>query len=92
MTAAEARAAGYELEDYDQDDTEVWPENWPAFLLFCKMQTQWLSGMAGKTGLNYLVLLALLDRMKLSNEDHDALFDELQVLERSALETMSQKN
>lgn len=71
---------------------EVWPENWPAFRLFCTVQTQWRTGIAGPTGLDYTAVLALMARMELSREDHDSLFDDVQVLERSALETMSQKD
>ena len=71
---------------------EVWPENWPAFALFCKVQSQWRVGAAGATGLDYTPLLALMDRMKLSDEDHDDLFDDVQTLERSALDAMSQKD
>lgn len=71
---------------------EVWPENWPAFALFCRLGSQWRSGMGGPTGMDYMPLLALMDRMKLSDAEHDELFDDIQVLERSALEAMSQKD
>jgi hypothetical protein len=71
---------------------EVWPENWPAFHLFCTVQTQWRCGHAGPTGLDYTPLLALMDRMKLSDEDHDALFDDVQTLERAALDAMTAKD
>ena len=71
---------------------EIWPENWPAFALFCKVQTQWRVGMAGPTGLDYTPLLALMARMNLSDADHDELFDDVQTLERAALAAMNTKD
>lgn len=74
---------------------EVWPENWPAFTLFCTVQTQWRHASGGMgaaaTGLDYAAVLAVMARMKLSDEAHDDLFADLQVLERAALEVMNQK-
>lgn len=55
------------------------------------MQSQWNVGTAGATGLQYLVLFALMDRLKLSDDDHDALFDDIQTLEHAALAAMSAK-
>jgi hypothetical protein len=71
---------------------EVWPENWPAFLFFRRGQTQWRSGRGGSTGLDYTTLLALMARMQLSDAEHDELFEDVQVLERAALESMNQKD
>lgn len=47
--------------------------------------------MGGEIGLNYLVLLAFMERMKLTDEEHDDLFADVQVLERAALEAMNTK-
>lgn len=84
---------GFEPEDFEDDEYEVWPENWPAFNLFCRLQTQWhyASGGMGATatGLNYLVLLALMDRMNLDADEHDQLFSDVQTLERTALVEMN---
>jgi len=71
---------------------EVWPENWPAFKLFCKLGTQWRVGPAGASGLDYTALLAIMARMALTDDEHDNLFDDIQVLERAALEAMNQKD
>ena len=70
---------------------EVWPENWPAFSLFVRMQTQWLCGMNGPTGLNYASLFALIDRMELSKSESSDLFDDMQTLEIAALNAMAEK-
>ena len=84
------RASGYEPEDFEGEEFEVWPENWPSFEFFCAMQTQWNIGMSGATGLNYLVAFAFLDRMKIDKSEADILFFDLQVMERAALQEMSE--
>lgn len=84
------RAAGFEPEDFEADEFEVWPENWPAFVLFTRMQTQWQVGMAGCTGLRYEALYPLLDRKTQSPEEWAELFDDIQTLELAALEKMSE--
>ena len=44
----EAARAGFELEDYEDDDPfEVWPDNWPAVSVFEAMATQWRVGLGG---------------------------------------------
>jgi len=35
------------------EEVEVWPCNWPAFLLFNRMSTQWRAGAGGAIGLDY---------------------------------------
>lgn len=67
---------------------EVWPDNWPSFSLFCRLQTQWRYGMAGRTGLDYLVLFAMLDRMSLSDDERENLLNDIQTLEIAALNEM----
>ncbi|WP_425286327.1 DUF1799 domain-containing protein [Candidatus Fukatsuia endosymbiont of Tuberolachnus salignus] len=31
----------------------MWPDIWPSFLVMRAMSTQWRTGMAGPTGLDY---------------------------------------
>ena len=50
------------------------------------MSTQWRVGMGGPTGLDYNVLLRLMDRLHLSDEDHEAMLDDVRAMERAALE------
>lgn len=73
---------------HDKQEFEVWPDNWQAFSLFARMTTQWRVGMGGPTGLCYDVLLALMDRMHLSEEEHDQLFEDILVMERAALDVI----
>jgi hypothetical protein len=86
--AASMRAAGYEPEDFEGEVFEVWPENWRALELFVMLETQWNVGFSGATGLNYLVALAVIDRMKLDQAEADFLFADLRVMERAALPEM----
>lgn len=75
----------------DLDFVEVWPENWPAFSLFTRVQTQWRLGPGGATGLDYLVVMRLLDRMSLSDTDYDLWLDDIRIMEGAAIEAMHQK-
>lgn len=90
-TAEELSGSGYTLEDFEGEECIVWPENWQAVSLFSQVQTQWNVGMGGPTGLQYLVLFNLIGRLKLSDEDHDLLFEDIQTLEHAALQEMSKK-
>ena len=83
------RAAGYEPEDFEGEEFEVWPENWRVFVLFSRLQTQWSVGMSGATGLRYEAVYPLLDREAQGAEDWQRLFDDLQILEGAALKQMS---
>ena len=83
------RAAGYEPEDFEGEEFEVWPENWRVFVLFSRLQTQWSVGMSGATGLRYEAVYPLLDREAQGAEDWQQLFDDLQTLEGAALKKMS---
>lgn len=95
MTEAEARAAGFELADYDTDDpTEIWPENVDAVGLFISVQSQWrMGGMGRPTGLDYPAVFATLDRLHRSDtpERRDEIFADVQVMESAALKEMAKK-
>src|SRR5690606_18829551 len=74
-----------------EEVVEVWPENYAAFQLFCDLQTQWRVSMNGYSGLDYNVLFKLLDRMRLSDEEYDLLFEDVQYMEREALAAIHEK-
>lgn len=88
-TAAELNIWGMSRQEWEIEDQSqeliVWPDNERAYRLFCKIRGQWIMGMNGPTGLNYLVMYHHTDRMALSNEDFDDLHDEMQTLERAAM-------
>lgn len=52
------------------------------------LDTQWNAGFNGRTGLQYLVLFQVLDRKTSSTEEWEAMFEDICLLERSALKAM----
>lgn len=84
---------GFTAEDYEGDDVEVWPENWPAFQVLVRLQTQWhCAGMNGQpTGLIYQSAYPLLDRAFPDPADWDAAFDDLRVMEAAALPVLGER-
>lgn len=89
-SAEELAGSGFEPADYDET-AEIWPENWPAWHLFAELDTQWhRAGMEGrKTGLQYPVLWARMDRMNLTPTAWEQLYDDVRELEAAALRTMN---
>lgn len=59
-------------------------------MLFLRVQTQWRVGVSGAVGLDYNVVLHLLDRMQLDADAYDELLDAIRVMEMTALEEMRQ--
>ncbi|MGV3679924.1 MAG: DUF1799 domain-containing protein [Acidovorax sp.] len=90
----ELAAWGLKLTDFPEKDVEVWPEHVNACLFFCAVSTQWRVGMGGATGLDYPAVFGTLDRLHRDKtpEERDAIFADLQVIERSALEAMAEKD
>ncbi len=77
----------------DLDITEVWPENWPLFQVFCAVRTQWRhGGMGGATGLDYAAVYPLLDRLEpIPGQTLLDTLDDLQTMEFAALEVLNAK-
>lgn len=69
------------------DIFEVWDENWDTVMMFCRMQTQWRTTMAGYQGLDYNVLKWFLDLYAVN--DQVAMLEGLQVMEMAALEELN---
>lgn len=79
------------LENRDDDDFEVWPENWDAVMAFLAVSTQWRTapfggGMAPMQviyqGLDYTAVRAGLDGFGI--ETSPALWRDLRVIEAAA--------
>ena len=68
---------------------EVWPENWNAIEMWCRVQTQWRTSAGGAIGLDYSAL-AWLFKMY-SVDDQRALLEDLQVMEGAALAAMNKE-
>ncbi len=71
---------------YKEPNVDVFPENWPAFSLYVRYQTQWLQGPTGATGLNYQILIDDLIRQGLDQEGIDEVMDGVRVIESAMLE------
>jgi hypothetical protein len=88
-------AFGLTRADYERIPIEVWPEHTQAYYLFCDLQTQWRTGAAGPTGLDYNVLDRRLDRLQarygLTEDERDALEEDVRTMEYEALATMHEK-
>lgn len=73
----------------DEKDFPVWPENWAAVNAFLAVQTQWITGMNGPTGLDYT---RVRDGLALAGiEATPEIFHKLRVLESAVLEVLSNK-
>lgn len=88
---AEMEAGGFRPEDYPVEVVEVWPENVPAYSLFCYMRTQWRGAGMGLIGLDYGPLHRKMDRMDLTPEAYDDLEEDIQAMEAAALSTMNSR-
>lgn len=91
-SAEECAAIGIRVEDVIDDSiTDVWEENWDAFLIFGRLRTQWRTGMAGPTGLDYTLFDKLCDRFGVKNKRRQLeILDKIQVMEDAALTKMAE--
>jgi hypothetical protein len=80
---------GVTAADFD-DVVEVLPDNWPAFVVMEAMGTQWRTGMAGATGLDYAVVPAVMSLVKIPKKTRNQVFRDLRVMEAEALLVMSE--
>lgn len=67
----------------EADTFEVWPENIDTLSVFLRLQTQWRTGPAGPTGLDYAGVRAALAMMRQRID-----FGDLQMMESAALAAM----
>ncbi|MFT3815437.1 MAG: DUF1799 domain-containing protein [Acidovorax sp.] len=90
MTEAEARSEGFELEDYETEAIEVWPDNEQAFSVFQRAGTKWVFPAMGgvPTGLRWEAIYPLMGRLGLDDEGWNGLHDALSVMESAATDTM----
>lgn len=82
---------GYLVAPKEVKDVEVWPENWRTWNLFRDMRTQWRrAGMNGVAcGLDYGVLFARMDRLRLNDRDYEETFEHIKAMEVAALNEMN---
>jgi hypothetical protein len=80
---------GVTAADFD-DVVEVLPDNWPAFVVMEAMGTQWRTGVAGATGLDYAVVPAVMSLVDIPKKRKKQVFHDLRVMEAEALLIMSE--
>lgn len=66
---------------------ELWPEHEAAVQMFLRCGTQWRSGPNGLIGLDYAIVLALMDLYAVPEKTR--ALEDLQVMEAHALELMA---
>lgn len=76
--------------DIPDEEYEVWPDNWPAFLLFEAMSTQWRVGMGGAVGLDYNAIKPVASMIGLKRTGLTQAFPDLRMMEAEALLVMSE--
>ena len=81
---------GFAPGDLDED-VAVWPCNWPAFLLFNRMSTQWRAGTGGAIGLDYSSIRDVAGFLGIKKKKLAEIFPDLQVLEGEALRVMAEE-
>lgn len=70
----------------------VYPENWPAVMLFQALRTQWVyAGMGALVGLNYAAIPVAESRIGIAKKDREAAFLGVQVLESETIRIAREK-
>jgi ribosomal protein S18 acetylase RimI-like enzyme len=86
-TLAEARDAGFELEDYETETLEVWPDNERAWHFFRSIGSRWVYGPSGRPiGFRWEAIYPLMDRAAPTSDEWDELRLQLEIMERAALD------
>lgn len=78
------------LADIPEEEYEVWSDNWPAFLLFEAMSTQWRVGTGGATGLDYNALPPVASMLGMKRREIPGVFHDIRVMEAEAMLVMSE--
>ena len=89
-TAEDMAKLGLTLADIEEDDVEIWPDNWPVFRLFNALGTQWRTGAGGATGLDYTPIRDVASYIGIKKRQIPELFPDLQVMEAEALAVMAE--
>jgi len=83
-------AWGFSFGDLEEEEIEVWPDIWPAFVLFEAMSTQWRVGMGGAIGLDYQTLPIVAKYSEIPDEQMPLAFTDIRVMEAEVLKKMSE--
>jgi hypothetical protein len=83
-------AFGLSRADIPDEEFDVFPDAWPAFLTFNAMSTQWRTGFGGAVGLDYSVISDVTAFLGFTKKQTARLFPDLRVMEAEALLVMSE--
>jgi hypothetical protein len=83
-------AWGFSFGDLVEQEVEVWPDAWPAFMLFESMSTQWRVGMGGAIGLDYVALPINAKYMEIPDEQMPLAFNDIRIMESEVLKKMNE--
>lgn len=88
---SDAAAFGIELPErvLKPKEFEVWPEHEDVVLTFLRCQTQWRTTAGGVMGLDYGVILQMLDLYAVSNRPQ--VMEDLQVMENRAKQLINEQ-
>lgn len=75
----------------DQDEFWLWPENEEVFWVWLGLQTQWMVGMAGATGLNYSGVESDLRMLEIPRARRRQFYVSIKHMEHAALEEWASK-
>ncbi len=70
---------------------QSWPETAPIWAIWGKVANQWRAGGGGAFALDYNTLFYVMDRMRLSAEEHEELFEDIRVIEAEVLAIWSEQ-
>jgi hypothetical protein len=73
------------------EDLHLWPENVLAWNLFNAVNTQWIVGVNGATGLNYQGVEVVMRKWRIKRRDEQRVFREIQVMERATLRAWGER-
>lgn len=92
-TEAEAARFGLTVEEASGPPVEIWPDTYPAVLVFSSLMTQWRrAGMTGAVvGLDYAVIPTVFRLRGIPRHEWEQTFDDLRVMEGAALEHLNKK-
>lgn len=76
-------------EDNQDQFIKIWPENQDIIYTFLRVSTQWRTSMGGVIGLDYSVLMMVMDMYDI--KDKKAVFEGIQIMESAALSSLNDK-
>ena len=87
---ADLATFGLTRADVPDEEFGIFPDAWPAFVMFNALSTQWRTSFGGAVGLDYGVIGEVTTFLGFSKKQTATLFPDLQVMEAEALLVMSE--